>query len=105
MSRIQIRRFDPLKVIIHQNDNEYVFIDEHDNVKEITRGDAIRIHWHLLTTKPLESIEYVEEFDRCKIEGSLKIQISPLLLQDHWEALVPKASLMPEYLEKLNNNS
>jgi len=104
MSRIKFKRFIPLKAIMHQNDNEYVFIDENDNITEITRADAMRMQWHFITMVPLEKIKYIEEFNRCEVDGVLNCQIEPLLLKDFGEALIPKASLTPEFTNKLNND-
>jgi len=104
MSRIKFRRLIPLKAIMHQNDNEYVFIDENDNITEITRADAMRMRWHFITMVPLEKIKYIEEFNRCEVDGVLKCPIEPFLLKDFWEALIPKAALTPEFANKLNNN-
>jgi len=102
MSRIKINRFIPLKAIMHQSDNEYLFIDENDNITEITRADAMRMRWHFITMVPLEKIKYIEEFNRCEVDGVRKCQIDPLLLKDFGEALIPKAAAKQEVLEKLN---
>lgn len=89
---------------MHQNDNEYVFIDENDNITEITRADAMRMRWHFITMVPLEKIKYIEEFNRCEVDGVLQCPIQPLRLKDFGEALIPKAAFTPEFANKLNNN-
>lgn len=75
MSRIKFNRFVPLKAIMH-----------------------------LITMVPLEKIKYIEEFNRCEVDGVLKCQIEPLLLKDFGEALIPKASLTSEFTNKLRDD-
>ena len=104
MSRIKFNRSIPLKAIMHQDDDEYVFIDKNNNITEITRADAMRMRWHFITMVPLEKIKYIEEFNRCEVDGVLKCRIRPFLLKDFGEALIPKAALTPEFANKLNNN-